>query len=280
MVDLDSYFSRIGYTGSRQPNLQTLQGLHLLHPAAIAFEAIDVLLGRAIDLSPEAVDDKLIRRRRGGYCFEQNTLFKRVLTSLGFEVEGLAARVVWMAQPNEPPQHRTHMVLRVTLDGKPWLADVGFGSAVLTGPIRMDVDEPQTTPHERYKLTHSGGELLLETELDEIWAPVYRISPEPQLDSDYELPNWYTSTHPQSRFRNVFVVARSTPQQRAGLLENRITIRPRQGEVRREFLDAGQLEQVLKEIFGLAVEPEWRPILEQAVVRGEAAAEKMSQKAS
>lgn len=276
MIDLDSYFARIGYAGTREPTLQTLQALHLLHPAAIPFEAIDVLLGRGVDLSPDAVDDKLIRRRRGGYCFEHNSLFKRVLTSLGFQVEGLAARVAWMAQPHEPPQHRAHMALRVTVDGKPWLADVGFGAAVLTGPIRMDTEEPQATPHEKYRLIRSGRELLLETELEAAWTPVYRFSLEPQLDSDYELPNWYTSTHPSSRFRNILIVARSTSQARAALLDNRLTIRPRQGEVSREFLDADRLEQALADVFGLPVEEDWRPVLERAVARGEAVLDKTS----
>jgi arylamine N-acetyltransferase len=100
MTSLDAYFARIGYEGPRTSTLATLRALHELHPAAIPFEAIDVLLERGVDLSPEAVEAKLITARRGGYCFEQNGLFQRVLAALGFEVEPLIARAVWMAPPD------------------------------------------------------------------------------------------------------------------------------------------------------------------------------------
>ena len=91
-VDLDAYFERIGYGGPWEPTLAVLRELHALHPIAIPFEAIDVLTGDGIDLSPAAVDAKLIHAGRGGYCFEQNSLFGRALRTLGFEVEGLIAR--------------------------------------------------------------------------------------------------------------------------------------------------------------------------------------------
>ena len=90
-IDLAAYCARIGYSGPLMPTLVTLRALQELHPAAIPFEAIDVLLGRGVDISPQAVDAKLIGRRRGGYCYEQNGLFKRVLQAIGFEVEGLIA---------------------------------------------------------------------------------------------------------------------------------------------------------------------------------------------
>ena len=96
-VDLAAYCARIGYDGPLTSTLGTLRALQALHPAAIPFEAIDVLTGRGIDISPQAVDAKLIAAGRGGYCYEQNGLFKRVLQAIGFEVEGLIARVNWNA---------------------------------------------------------------------------------------------------------------------------------------------------------------------------------------
>ena len=142
-IDLDAYLARIGYDGPRTVELSTLRALHALHPAAIPFEAIDVLLDRGVDLAPQAVDAKLIHGRRGGYCFEQNSLFARVLTALGFQVEGLAARVRWNMAPDAPAQPRTHMVNRVEIDGVSWLADVGFGGCVLPAPLRMDTTDAQ-----------------------------------------------------------------------------------------------------------------------------------------
>src|SRR5690349_17132119 len=145
MVDLDAYFARIGYAGPRDASLATLRALHALHPATIPFEAIDCLLDRGIDISPTAVDAKLIHGRRGGYCFEHNSLFTRVLTALGFEVEGYAARVRWNAPPDAPAQPRTHHVLKVRAEGQDWFVDVGFGGCVLTAPLRFVENQVQAT---------------------------------------------------------------------------------------------------------------------------------------
>jgi N-hydroxyarylamine O-acetyltransferase len=189
-VDLDAYCERIGYRGPRTPTLGTLRALQAAHVAAIPFEAVDVLLGRGVDISPAAVDAKLIGKRRGGYCYEQNGLFKRVLRAVGFRVEGLLARVRWQSPEDAPPTPRTHMALRVEADGAPWLADVGFGAAVPTAPLRMDTAEPQPTSWEPLRLLPSGeGGWRVQARLGGEWATLYDLLPEPQLDVDYEPAN-------------------------------------------------------------------------------------------
>ena len=267
-VDLDAYFARIGYDGPRTPELSTLHALHALHPAAIPFEAIDVLLDRGVDLTPEAVDAKLIHGRRGGYCFEQNSLFARVLTALGFQVEGLAARVRWNLAPDAPAQPRTHMVNRVEIDGVSWLADVGFGSCVLSAPLRLDTEDPQATDHDLYRLVPIVGGVTQELEREQGWVPAYDISMVPCVPRDYEMANWFTSTHPTSHFRANLLAALTKPEGRYGLLHNRLTVRPRDGETTRELLDAAGIERVLIEIFALPVEPSWRPLFDRAVAMG------------
>ncbi|MFN3582862.1 arylamine N-acetyltransferase family protein [Phenylobacterium sp.] len=267
MVDLDAYFARIGYQGPREPTLEVLRALHALHPAAIPFEAIDCLLDRGIDISPEAVDAKLIHGGRGGYCFEHNGLFRRVLTTLGFPVEGLAARVRWNMPDDAPPQPRTHMVLKVLVGGAPWMVDVGFGGCVLTAPLRLEPGLEQQTDHDRYRLTPVGEELRLEVLREAGWVPAYDIGLSPCVQRDYEMANWFTSTHPTSHFRHNLLAARTTPEARYGLLFNRLTIRPRGGETAHEMLDAAGIERVLREVFKLPVEPEWRPIIEAAASR-------------
>jgi N-hydroxyarylamine O-acetyltransferase len=264
MTSLDAYFARVGYDGPRTPTLETLRALHRLHPAAIPFEAIDVLLGRPIDLAPEAVEDKLIARRRGGYCFEHNSLFRRMLEALGFEVEALLARVVWKAPPDSPPGPRTHMALKVTIEGEAWLADVGFGSRIFTEPLRLADERPQATRHERFRLTPSALGRQLEVELETGWAPAYVVGGERQVDMDFVAASWFTSTHPTSPFRSRLIVARTTPEARYGLAGSRLAVRSINGETRYEDLDAEGLERVLSQVFGLAVAPEWRPILVQA----------------
>lgn len=264
MTDLATYGARIGYTGPLTPTLATLRALQALHPAAIPFEAIDVLLDRGVDLAPAAVDAKLIAGKRGGYCFEHNSLFRRVLSAIGFKVEGLVSRVRWMLPPGAPATARSHMVLRVTIDGEPWLVDVGFGSCVPTSPLRMDTIEPQPTAHESFRLVSLGDVLLLQAQLEDSWADVYEIAPEPQLDIDYEVANWFTAMHPSSHFRHRLIVTRTTPQARCVLLENRLTIRRPDGRAERHFLDADAIEQALGETFGLTVDASWRPVIERA----------------
>ena len=263
-VDLGAYFDRIGYHGRAEPNLATLRMLTELHPAAIPFEAIDVLLGRGIDISPEAVDAKLIERRRGGYCYEQNALFARVLKAIGFEVENLASHVRWMSGPGTALPPLTHRVLRVTIDGTPWLTDVGFGSAVPTAPLRMDIGDPQPTRHETFRIIKLGPQWLLQASVEDEWRPVYSVAAEPWLEGQYEMANWYTSTHPKSHFRHRLIVTRTTPEARHILADGRLTIRRADGTAEKRYLDADEILAVLENIFLLPVEPEWRPLAERA----------------
>jgi N-hydroxyarylamine O-acetyltransferase len=100
--DIEAYFTRIGYSGPRQPTIAMLREIVAKHPAAIPFENLDVLLGRVPPLDPGSLHDKLIRHRRGGYCFEHNTLLMSVLRATGFEVAGLAARVRACARGARP----------------------------------------------------------------------------------------------------------------------------------------------------------------------------------
>src|SRR5690349_15099497 len=127
-LDLDAYLDRIGYAGPRLPTRRVLEGLHLAHTTHVPFENLDILLGRPIRLDLDSLQAKLVRDRRGGYCFEQNTLFAAGLEQMGFAVTRLAARVRFGASRLLP---RTHMLLRVDVEGEPFLADVGFGGSGL-----------------------------------------------------------------------------------------------------------------------------------------------------
>lgn len=254
-IDLDRYLARIGYRGTPRADLDTLRALTELHPAAIPFEAIDVFLGRPVDLSAGAIQAKLIDGGRGGYCFEQNTLLRQVLGALGFTVEGLLGRVFWMRPPQAPPLPLTHMALRVTIDGERWLADVGFGSCIAGAPLRLDAGgSAQAARHEAYRLTPRGTWTLLEAQLADGWHPLYMLSPEPALDSDYIAANWYTSTHPESGFRQELRVALTTPERRTTLLNNRLTLRPPRGAIDRRFLGERELAEALVSTFGLRLD--------------------------
>src|SRR5678816_4121784 len=155
MEGLSAYFARIGYSGPPEPRFASLQGIVAGHAMAIPFENIDVLLGRGARLDIGAIIDKLVRRRRGGYCFEHNTLLRHALEAVGFKVAGLAARVLWN-RPEGDPTARTHMLLRVMLPEGDFLADVGFGGLTLTAPLRAEIGLEQTTPHEPHRLADVG----------------------------------------------------------------------------------------------------------------------------
>lgn len=265
MIHLQNYFARINYQGPTTSELSTLKAIHALHPAHIPFENIDVLLEHGIDLSLDSIQQKLIHSRRGGYCFEHNALFMQVLKQLGFEVESLMARNVWRQPEGMPFGPRTHQVLRVRVEGEWWLADVGFGGLVLTDPLRMESSDEQQGQHEAFRvLTHDHG-WMLQVNVQEQWEDLYDIGNQPQEPIEMEVANWFTSASPQSKFRHNLMMARATPDARYALLNNRLTIRPRNGVAEQRELNPEQLAAALQECFELKVESGWMPLLERIV---------------
>src|SRR5699024_6440565 len=123
-LDIDAYLQRIGYDGPLEPTEATLYALHRAHASTIPFENLDILLGRGISLEMDDIQDKLVRRQRGGYCYEHNLLFSALLEHAGFEVRRLVSRL----NPNQPGP-ASHMMLNVSVGNRTWLADVGFGAA-------------------------------------------------------------------------------------------------------------------------------------------------------
>ncbi|MEO8798486.1 MAG: arylamine N-acetyltransferase, partial [Polyangiaceae bacterium] len=170
MIDLDAYFERIGYSGPRAPILETLNAIMCAHVQTIPFENLDVLLGLPIDLEPSALERKLVHERRGGYCFEQNTLLLAVLSDLGFKVRPLSARVRYQRTRDFTPP-RTHVFVRVEL-GESWLADVGVGAMSLTSALRLDEEGTQSTPHEPRRLLRENGLIYHQVRLGDEWLDV------------------------------------------------------------------------------------------------------------
>ena len=261
---LRRYLARIGLAAAPAPTLNGLAELQAAHIAAIPFEALDALTGAGVDIGTDAVAAKLIDRRRGGYCFEQNALFLRVLLALGFRAEGLIGRVRWMLPDDAPPTPRTHMTVRVWLDGRPWLADVGFGAAVPPQPLAMDHSEPQPTQHESYRILPRAGGHRVEADIAGEWRVLYDLDDTPAPTIDYELGNWYTSQHPASHFRHQLIAARTTSAARHGLRDNRLTIRRTAGSSEQRYLTADEIEAALATVFLLTPDPGWRRAIERA----------------
>jgi N-hydroxyarylamine O-acetyltransferase len=263
--DLDGYLERIGYSGPQTPTFGTLAQIHLRHTEAIPFENLNPFLKWPVSLDVRSLEQKLIREGRGGYCFEHNLLLRHALEALGFETTGLAARVLWKRAPGEPSP-RTHMLLLVDLNDRAYIADVGFGGLTLTAPLRLDPDVEQRTPHETFRLVKSGGQFTLEARIRSDWRALYRFDLQEQMDADYEVANWYASTHPQSPFVTGLVAARHDPLRRYTLRDNELAIHHVRGRTERLRLGAAaDLLAALEGVFRLRLprSPELQAALEQ-----------------
>ncbi|MEJ1965716.1 MAG: arylamine N-acetyltransferase [Gammaproteobacteria bacterium] len=254
-MDLEAYFTRIGFNGERAPTLATLRELHQAHAHSIAFENLNPLLGWQVPLDLPSLEDKLVRSHRGGYCFEQNALLAAALRQLGFNVTGLGARVLWNA-PEDAIRMRGHMLLKVDIDGEPHIADVGFGGLTLTGPLRLVTDVEQATPHERFRLVMAGSDYKLQGFVAGAWKSLYRFDLQPQREPDYEVSSYFMSTHPTSHFRSAIVVARPVPGGRYALSNNQLTMHHLDGPSERRVLaGVAEVREVLETVFGLALPP-------------------------
>jgi N-hydroxyarylamine O-acetyltransferase len=250
--DLEAYHARIGDSGPLEPTSEVLDRIHQAHATMIPFENLDILLGRPIRIDLESLQAKLVRGRRGGYCFEQNTLFAAALERIGFRVTTLAARVRFGSTSLLP---RTHMLLKVDLDDGPRLADVGFGGEGLLRPIRMEPGHESRQFHWTYRVLEEGPVLILQSLQPEGWFDLYAFTLDPNLPVDYEVSNHYTSTYPTSIFRRGPIVQRPTPEARYGLRGRELTIRRGDGSTVREIGDDDELLQVLSSTFGLDFPP-------------------------
>lgn len=257
--ELADYFARIGYAGSAEPTLATLRALVAAHELRIPFENLDPLMGIPVeDLGPQALFDKMVLRRRGGYCFEQNSLLRYALTALGFGVEALTGRVVWQSPAglDGPPTALTHMLLLVRISGvdERYLVDVGFGGQTLPSPIPFEPGAIAATRLEPYRVRVFGDGHVLETLIRDEWQPMYVFTEAPRPLIDLQMGSWYVSTQP----RSVFVVGLSasliTDDARWNLRGRNLTVHHAGGPSEHTRMDnASQVLDVLMNRFGLDV---------------------------
>ncbi|HET7743087.1 MAG TPA: arylamine N-acetyltransferase [Mycobacterium sp.] len=257
--DLDpaAYLTRIGYDGPTSPTEETLHALVAAHGRTIPFENLDPVLGVPVDeLGPVVLEDKLVARRRGGYCYEHNGLFGFVLDALGFGVERITGRVVWMREPDAPLPAKTHQVLSVTVPGddQPFLVDVGFGGQTLSSPIRLVVGPTQQTRHEPYRIVEDGAQLMLSAQVRETWQSLYVFTTQPRPRIDLEVGSWYVSTHPSSIFVTGLTAALVTDDARYNLRGRNLAIHRANGSEKIRFDTAAQVLDVLAGTFGIDID--------------------------
>jgi len=249
--DLDAYLQRIGFAGTVSPTLDTLKEIQVRHPAAITFENLDSLTGRVPSLALADVQRKLVTAGRGGYCFEQNLLLRHALDAIGFRVSGLSARVLWNIPPGPTPP-RSHMVLRIDLDGDAYIADVGFGGMTMTAPMRLAATSAQETPHGPFRLVPTEDSHRLESQIGDLWHPLYVFDQVEQAGTDYEVSNWYVATHPNSPFVATLICARTDSGRRYALRDTDLSIHHTAGPSEHHRLDTpAALRDTLETTFNL-----------------------------
>ena len=189
---VETYLERIGLKVC-PPDVTYLEDLQRSHLRSVPFESLSIHLGERISLAEEALFDKIVERRRGGFCYELNGLFAELLTALGYEVTRLAASV-YTGESVGPPLD--HLALRVVADGQRWLVDVGFGEFA-QHPLRFDMQGDQADPAGTYRIEQLvDGDVLVA----ENGAPTYRLEPRPRELAEFVPTCWWQQTSPESHF--------------------------------------------------------------------------------
>ncbi|WP_269859331.1 arylamine N-acetyltransferase family protein [Streptomyces sp. RPT161] len=261
-LDLDAYLDRVDYHGDTSPTLSTLRALHRAHVTNIPFENLEMVLGRAIPLDVESLQDKMVRRPRGGYCYEHSKLFAAALERLGFSVWGLAARVRVGTDLLRPA---THALLRVGTDetpdtGRTWICDVGFGRDPLE-PVEL-ADGTEITPDgwrfrlERQTPVPGAEEWMLRSLGADGWFDMHGFTLDPRYAVDYTVANHYMSTHPSSPFANRLLVQQMGPGALYALAATELTATHPDGTVDTWQLKADEVPQTLADVFRITLPEE------------------------
>ena len=248
---IENYLNHINFKGHKTPTLETLVELHKLHTLKFPFENLTPFMHQEVSLDCDVVARKFLEQGRGGYCFEQNLLFKTVLAQFGFDVQGLGARVLWNQDENLITR-RSHMLILVTIEGVKYIADVGFGGLTLTTPIKFAVDLEQKTTHETFRLSRMSDDFKLQANVGGEWKTLYRFDLQEQHPIDYEVANFFLYTHPTSIFRNNLIAAKPVRDGRYALSNNQFTWYPLNGNPEKKTLTSvSQVKDILESTFGI-----------------------------
>jgi N-hydroxyarylamine O-acetyltransferase len=247
-IDLDAYFDRIGWGDATTHGYATLAALLQAHMAHIPFENFDVLLGRPPRLDLEGLQAKLVTARRGGYCFEQATLFAAVLEALGFAPRRHSARVVLQAPRTESP--RTHMFLTVPLPEATFVVDPGFGLLAPRDPVPLEEEAKVVGESETHWMARDGDLWVLRVQTPDKTVDAWVSTLEPDHAVDFEMANHYTSTHPSSGFVNRLMLRAITAEGRVAVMNREVTIWRGRDRQSAQLGDRSALRALLSEHFG------------------------------
>lgn len=248
-IDADAYLSRIGHRGARDPTATVLRALHAAHMEAVPFENLDIHLGRPIVLDEDALFEKIVRERRGGFCYELNGLFSALLRELGFRVTRLSAGV--LGEGGDVGPDFDHMTLLVELEQR-WLADVGFGDS-FREPLRLDEPGDQARDGRIYRVAHDGRHGWMHTTRAHDGRPSgYRFTFTGHALADYAVRCRYHQSSPDSPFTQQWVCTRATPTGRITLSGRRLIVTDGGRRWERDLTD-DEWRRALTEQFGLGL---------------------------
>lgn len=253
-VDLGAYLSRVGLGDDTAPDLATLRALHTAHVGAIAFDNLDAILGRPVPLDLPSVEDKLVRRGRGGWCLEHVVLIAAVLDRIGFSFTALATRSRIRTGNRFGPA--VHIALDVELDDDHWLFDVSFGGYGLHEPIRIAEGTRLDGAWSFDIAREPAGEHVLRLLRPDGPVDVYGFTTDRRYPADFEVLNHWCLSDQRSPFNKKVILQRTRPTVRHVLIGTTLTeLRPGQPPAVRE-LDEEALLAAPGEIFGVTVEPD------------------------
>lgn len=251
-MNIEAYLKRINYSGSLEPTAETLRALQVAHLKTVPFENLSIHANEPIVLEDNALFDKIVRRRRGGYCYEANGLFAALLRALGFEVAMLAAGVA-KKEGGFGPQF-DHMTLMVTLEQR-WLSDVGFGDSFVE-PLLLDCRDEQVQGTRSFRIVEDDDYLILLRRNDgSDWEPQYRFTLQPYEFADYEETSIWHQTSPDSHFTKNRICSLATDDGRVTLSDMRLitTSGPQQLRHEQTLTTQEEYDRILLDQFGIVM---------------------------
>jgi len=251
---LKAYLERIGLESAPPADADGLRRLQLAHMLHVPFENLDIALGRPIRLGLTSLYDKIVTRRRGGFCYELNGLFAWLLSDLGFEVTYLSA-----SDPRPDGSYGLefdHLTLLVRCPadadpGMPWLADVGWGDSFRI-PLRAEAEGEQDGGLKTYRITRADGERrqLWERHTNGIWEKQYAFTFQPRAFADFEPMCHYHQTSPESIFTRKQICTLATPNGRVSYEDGRLIL-SRRGARKERLVAPEERDALLLELFGV-----------------------------
>ncbi len=264
-MNTSAYLTRIHYSGPLKPDIETLRGLHRAHLYSVPFENLNIHLGLPIRLEEEALFEKIVARRRGGFCYELNGLFARLLEALGYQVTLLNARGVNDDGSYAIEFDHLALLVRCPRDAAhreesemPWLADIGWGNGPLE-PLRLVETVEQRQGERLFRLVRENEYLVLEEQAaredgSRQWIKHYAFTLQSRAYSDFFPACRYHSTSPLSIFTQKRLCTLYLPDGRVTLSEKRLILTRNGTREERELVGEAEERKVLREVFGMEIE--------------------------